>query len=137
MSDYTYKDMMRMQSEAKQRVIEMQKRSKLVADSFNDKNRAPKNENIEIENTNENEDLPRIAKAISYPTEITTVHPRQTHENSRNKHIISDLRESLKKVFGNITGGDSEKLFIMALCLLLAEESTDDSLIMALMYLLT
>ena len=34
MSDYSYKDLMRMQDEAKQRVIEMQKRSKYVADSF-------------------------------------------------------------------------------------------------------
>lgn len=133
MSDYTYKDMMRMQSEAKQRVLEMQKRSKRVADNFNDKSRSADNDN-RVEN---DDDLPRIAKAISYPTEITSAYSRQSYENTKNKNIVSDIRESLKKVFGNITGGDSEKLFIMSLCLLLAEESTDDSLIIALMYLLT
>lgn len=133
MNDYTYKDMMRMQSEAKQRVLEMQKRSKAAASHYNYERE--KNKVNREDNEDNRSELPRIAKAISYPTEITT--GRKITGTEKDKKIVTGLRYSLKKIFGNIANGDSEKLFIMSLCLLLAEENTDDSLIVALMYLIT
>ncbi len=132
MNDYSYKDMMKMQSEAKQRVLEMQKRSRNAASHFNSE-KANSNRDS-VKNDNEAE-LPRIAKAISYPTEITS--ERKSMPTEKDKNFAADLRHSLRQIFGNIANGDSEKLFIMALCLLLAEENTDDTLIVALMYLLT
>lgn len=130
MNDYTYQDMMRMQSEAKRRVIEMQKRSKDVADNFNTKRTV-------TDIPEDREELPRIPRAISYPAELPT-QPR--HNEHRKKALavpVTEIKNMLASAFGNLTGDDYERMFILALCLLLSKEGTDESLIIALMYLLT
>lgn len=131
MNDYTYQDMMRMQSEAKQRVLEMQKRSRNAADSFNgtQKNYVPPKEEPQ-------EELPRVPKKISYPAGLHTGHPNQTAQKKVHAGQGIDIRNSLKAVFGNLSGDDYEKMFILSLCLLLTKDGADESLIMALMYLL-
>lgn len=131
MSDNKYCDMLTMQNEAKKRVMEMRKRSKFAAENFN----ASQNPKKESE---KNEDLPRFAKAISYPTEITQNTGLYKTDKCSASGGKGDIRQFMRNIFGNIVSGDSEKLLIMSLCLLLAEEeNTDDSLVVALMYLLT
>ncbi len=134
MSDYTYQDMMRMQSEAKQRVLEMQKRSKSAAESFNGRHKNEKTEDLPHQ-----EDLPRVPKAISYPADLKNSQQRlfQGHRGNRERQNIFDIRGALQSVFGNLNDDDYEKMLIMSLCLLLSKENKDDSLIFALMYLLT
>ncbi len=131
MNDYTYQDMMRMQSEAKQRVLEMQKRSRSAAESFNgaQKNKAqPKEEQLE--------ELPRVPKKISYPAGLHASQPNHAMQKKTHTGQGIDIRNSLKSLFGNLSGDDYEKMFILSLCLLLTKDGADESLIMALMYLL-
>lgn len=131
MSDFSYNDMLRMQSEAKQRVLEMQKRSRSAADSWS----GNKNKNTD-DGSNDN-DLPRVPKAVSFPAELNGGRCRQQHNvNYQHNHKV-DLRNTLYSVFGNLTDDDYEKMFILSLCLLLAKDNKDDSLIFALMYLLS
>ena len=134
MNDYTYQDMMRMQSEAKQRVLEMQKRSKNAADTFNgiqSQWQPEKRENNESE-----EELPRVPKKISYPAGLHQS-GRSVHNNRNTIGAGSfDIRSTLKSVFGDLTGDDYEKMFILSLCLLLTKDGADEALIMSLMYLL-
>ena len=133
MSDYTYQDMMRMQSEAKQRVLEMQKRSKSAAESFNGRHKTEK-----PEAQPPSEELPRVPKAISYPADLKSSQLQSRGGRVNRERLASfDLRGALQSVFGNLNEDDYEKMLIMSLCLLLSKENKDDSLIFALMYLLT
>ncbi len=132
MSDYTYQDIMRMQGEAKKRVLEMHRRSRDAAESFNGKSTAPEKK----EEAKEPE-LPRIPRAISYPAELQN-HTRARQGGVRQPAAAGfDIRRTLKSVFGDLSEEDYERMFILSLCLLLTKEGTDDSLIFALMYLLT
>lgn len=131
MNDYTYQDMMRMQSEAKQRVLEMQKRSRSAAESFNGIQKNGSETQCEP-----SEELPRVPKKISFPAGL---HNSRMNQEAQKKNFSGqdiDIRSSLKSVFGNLTGDDYEKMFILSLCLLLTKDGADESLIMALMYLL-
>ena len=131
MSDYTYQDMMRMQSEAKQRVLEMQKRSRSAAESFNGAQKNSDRQKEEIQ-----EELPRVPKKISFPAELNPGQHRYSVGGKGISGQVTDIRSSLKAVFGNLSGDDYEKMFILSLCLLLTTDGADESLIMALMYLL-
>lgn len=132
MSDYSYQDMLKMQSEAKKRVLEMQKRSRDAAESFTMRGKRETSEEAL------SEELPRVAKAISYPTEIGSQNQRmkQGAFSGQGKNSL-DIRRALTSVFGNLTSDEYEKMFILSLCLLLSKEREDDSLIFALMYLIT
>ena len=130
MSEYTYQDMMRMQSDARRRVFEMQKRSKDAVENFNTKQKITgKHQAPDIE------EPPRAPKAISLPTELPSNSKRNMSLHSR-LHS-TDIRGLLSSVFGNLTDDDYEKMFILSLCLLLTKEGVDDSLIMSLMYILS
>lgn len=131
MNDYTYQDMMRMQSEAKQRVLEMQKRSRNAADSFNGAQK-----NSSRENNAQDEELPRVPRKISYPAGLHGNQPNQGIQKKSQTGQGIDIRNALKSVFGDLSGDDYEKMFILSLCLLLTKDGADESLIMALMYLL-
>lgn len=132
MSDYSYQDMLKMQSEAKKRVLEMQKRSRDAAENFSMRGKR------ETQDEQPAQELPRVAKAISYPTEIGSQNQRmkQGAFSGQGKNSL-DIRRALTSVFGNLTSDEYEKMFILSLCLLLSKEREDDSLIFALMYLIT
>lgn len=134
MSDYSYQDMLRMQSDAKKRVLEMQKRSRNAAEDFNGRQNA-----VKVKEEASQEELPRVPKAISYPAELHShTHPNMTKAPQRGNRLnIPDVRKALMGGFGNLSEDEYEKMFIMALCLLISEEKGEDSLIFALMYLLT
>lgn len=133
MSDYSYADIMRMQEEAKQRVIDMKKRSRKFADDFSAdrKNDADKKTSADI--------IPEKVKAISYPVEYDL--PTGKNGYGINSNITAQKKNgisaALNKVFGNLTEEETERMFIMSLCLLLSNETGDDELILSLMYLLT
>ncbi len=134
MNEYSYNDMLKMQSEAKRRVLEMQKRSKDVVQNFSG-SRALQQEH---KGGAPEEELPRVPKAISFPAELHS--GSRGMQNNRNKPLQGrgfDIRGTLESVFGKLTNDDYEKMLILSLCLLLAKENGDDSLIFALMYLLT
>lgn len=135
MSDYSYNDMFRLQNEAKKRVMEMQKRSREVAESFNSGLSGGK----DVKNSVAEEDLPRVPKAISYPAELHSVQQKQpsVQRSRRGNPNVGDIRKAFQSVFGDLSADDYEKMFILSLCLLLTKESKDDSLIFSLMYLLT
>ncbi len=131
MSDYTYQDMMRMQSEARERVLEMQKRSKNAADSFN----GSRNANYQEKN-NDKDELPRVPRKISYPAGLHDNPGRNSSVKNLRTGQGIDIRSALKSFFGDLSGDEYEKMFILSLCLLLTKDGADESLIMALMYLL-
>lgn len=131
MSNYSYDDMLRMQSEAKKRVMEMQKRSRDAAVSFNSASQQDKSKSASF-----SEELPRVPKAISFPAELHRDSQSRKTGNTEGRGL-SGLRSALDSVFGNLSPDDYEKMFILSLCLLLAKERGDDSLIFSLMYLLT
>lgn len=135
MSDYSYNDMFRLQNEAKKRVMEMQKRSKAAAENFN----AGLAGNREQKQAVKEEELPRVPKAISYPTELHSSQQKQQNmqRNKRGNLVVTDVRKALGSVFGDLSADDYEKMFILSLCLLLTKENKDDSLVFSLMYLLT
>lgn len=135
MSDYSYQDVLRMQSEAKKRVLEMQKRSRDAAENFSGRHHTEKPK----EEAQPEAELPRVPKSISYPTEIHSQSYRTgtSGHSSFNRLSPPDIRKALTGVFGNLTADEYEKMFILSLCLLLSKEKGDDSLIFALMYLLT
>ena len=132
MSDYSYQDMLRMQSDAKKRVLEMQKRSRSAAESFNGRQSAVKSKEEAAE-----EELPRVPKAISYPAELHSHMNTAKPVHHTGRLNIPDIRKALTGAFGSLSDDDYEKMFILALCLLLSKEKKDDSLIFSLMYLLT
>ncbi len=47
------------------------------------------------------------------------------------------LTASLRHVFGHLDEEETEKMFLLALCLLLHQENGDEGLLLAMMYLLT
>lgn len=134
MNDYSYNDMLKMQSEAKRRVLEMQKRSKDVVQNFSGNKKEQENR----QSTVREDDLPRVPKAISFPAELhSNSQGIKSHKSKAVQGRGFDIRGALESVFGNLSQDDYEKMFILSLCLLLAKENNDDSLIFSLMYLLT
>lgn len=129
MTGYGSKDMLTMQNEAKQRVMEMHRKSKLAANTFNNANVSQKK--------NDEENLPRIPKATSFPTEIPQSGKGRVKLNGNSANTKTQPGQLFRNLLAGISDGDSEKLLIMSLCMLLSEESSDDSLIVALMYILT
>lgn len=138
MSDYSYKDLMRMQDEAKQRVIEMQKRSKYVADSFRGAIAQQDKPEVNAEEKRKEEELPRKPKAISYPADLRgSTGVRASSGQAARRKGLPDIRNTLMSFFSDMSSDDCERMFILSLCLLLSKEKADDSLIIALMYLAT
>lgn len=134
MNDYSYGEILRMQEEAKQRVMDMKKRSRSFADSFSSS--APGNA------------VPDKPKAVSLPVEYDRpfVKRRTSQCAEREKTGVKEenkaqkkegLPSALKKVFGELGDDGAERMFILSLCLLLVSENCDDELILSLMYLLT
>lgn len=130
MDDYSYDDIMRMQEEAKARVLEMRRRSRFAAENFT----LPGGKRCA-----ENEAPPGTAKAISYPVELPQgrTGEKQTPELMKKAQRKNGISTALCNVFGELSGEETENMFLLALCLLLKEENGDEGLLMALMYLLT
>ena len=126
MSDYSYPDLARMQEEAKRRVMDMRRRSRLFADS--------------VSGRAEEADpgaLPVQPKAISLPVEYDRPVPKRQPADKKPAQKKDGLSTALGNVFGKLSREETEKMFILSLCLLLSNENCDDELLLSLMYLLT
>ena len=144
MNDYSYRDIMRMQEEAKARVMEMQRRSRFLAEDFaGGETRAESGvRSAEIPE----EPQERRARAIRMPVELPKARAESgvRREPSAESGVRSaemrqgaGLTASLRNVFGHLDEEETEKMFLLALCLLLHQENGDEGLLLAMMYLLT
>ena len=228
MSDYSYQDVLRMQEEAKARVMEMRRRSRFLAEDFagrearaeSGERRAEQNAECGVRNAElshgaepggssefgvRNSELshrgePRCyeppadrARAIRMPVEWPEGRETSSEFGVRNSELRQGTEEQtmdrgregpraergerraemrqgteaavdsaalsrsvagmparrdaarentglsavLRNVFGNMGEEETEKMFLLALCLLLDQENGDEGLMMAMMYLLT
>ena len=168
MNDYSYRDIMRMQEEAKARVMEMQRRSRFLAEDFaggeaRAESGGPRSESGERRAEMRQEPQEYRARAIRMPVELPEARAecgerraeiRQGQEDRmmdrgrggpraesgvRRAEIRqgTGLSAALRNVFGNLDEEETEKMFLLALCLLLHQENGDEGLLMAMMYLLT
>ena len=158
MSDYSYQDIMRMQEEAKARVMEMRRRSRFVAERFD----PPLRVSSPPEREEPTSDLPpeRHARAISMPVEFDPPEkrqhapaqaepptqtekpqpPRQQERRGEERQSAArgrSLPVALRNVFGEMNREETEKMFLLSLFLLLSQENGDEGLLLSLMYLLT
>lgn len=159
MSDYSYQDIMRMQEEAKARVMEMRRRSRFVAEGFDPPVRVSSPPEREEPTSGE---LPpqQHARAISLPVEFPPADKRQNAgarteppekpegaQPPRQRDRSGEERQSaargrslpvaLRNVFGEMSREETEKMFLLSLFLLLSQENGDEGLLLSLMYLLT
>lgn len=157
MKEYTYSELAAMQEEAKQRVMEMQRKSKYAVE---DMNRAFA-QNTKTENTSGEEQrgkcfshcsipVAQQPRNIQYPTgivnrenekhkavcESNTAAVCMNNKNTKQTNAKNDTVTRFANVFGKLSREESEKMLILALCLLLSDEQTDENLIMALLYLI-
>ena len=161
MNDYSYQDIMRMQEEAKARVMEMRRRSRFLAEDFaggepnaefgvRNAGLQYEPETQSIARDREAQPEERRARAIRMPVELPSpternekpAEPRQAQPRALTGQKTAargsvGLPAALRSVFGNLGEEESEKMFILALCLLLSQENGDEGLLLALMYLLT
>lgn len=121
MADYTYRELMKMQSDAIRRAEEMQQRARQTA-------------GLDEENVS-SVIQPQEPKHIKMPegylaNNQKSAEQKSAHNNSEN------VFDKLKNSFGDINI-DSDKALLLSLVMLLSEEKADELLIMALIYMLT
>ena len=155
MKEYTYNELVAMQEEAKQRVLEMQKKSKYAVEDMNSaflRNTESTDEKTEKGPTFSCHSIPvaQQPRAIQYPTGIVNTdsdkhknaHVKNVCEktsdkyNMKNAHNQNETISKFFNVFGRLNSDESEKMLILALCMLLVNEQADENLIMALLYLI-
>lgn len=155
MKEYTYNDLLVMQEEAKQRVMEMQKKSKYAVEDMNksiEKNTENEKtyEAVQSSNLFSHRSVPVAQKPVNiqYPTGIVnsdnerhkSVCVKNTSDkradNVKNTYKKNDAAAKFFNVFGKLSREESEKMLILALCMLLSNEQADENLIMALLYLI-
>ena len=117
MSDQNMQELYRMQEDAKKRVMDMRSRSRFAAEQMN---RAVTEA--------------AASEQASPPQEQTRPMPPAPQEQTRPAPPSPPARESGKR---EMSGEELERLFILSLCLLLAHEEADQSVLLGLMYLLT
>lgn len=122
MADYTYQELMKMQSDAIRRAEDMQSRARRTA-GFSDK---------------ENEEKPPIPpqepRRVKMPEGYLGTDKGSNQNNAQNKN--SNFFENIKNSFSDINI-DSDKALLLSLIMLLSEEKADELLIMALIYMLS
>ncbi len=139
MADYSYSEIMRMQNDAIRRVEEMQKKARLTAGLEDVKKEQHPRQTPPIQGganrvkmpDNYLEDLKRYAANSSHiPAEKKP--PEKPHSNKSEGGIAEKLKSTLGEL--NI---DSDKAILLSLILLLSEEEADETLLLALLYMLT
>ena len=140
MADYTYSEIMKMQNDAVKRVEEMQKRARLSLekpDSEADKEKTDADKSSLNVTVNE----PRHIKMPSgYLDELKRFASTSSHID---KEIKKDSAEKTPAAAVNEAEGflnadiDKDKALILSLIMLLSDEQADETLILALLYMLT
>lgn len=156
MSDYTYQDLLRMQEEAKARVMEMRRRSRFLTEEYPPElsaRAAP----VPQAPPPRRDGTPDHAEAIRMPVDLSREKPPEPEEQRAGNgqdppravkqaaaqgvknaaRGSAGLPVALRNIFGGLGEEETEKMFILALCLLLSQENGDEGLTLALLYLLT
>ena len=150
MNEYSYRDVMRMQEEAKARVMEMRRRSRFLAEDFAGGDARAEYGGSSAEMRQEPEE-PRERRmgAIRMPVELperggpSAESGAQREASAESGVRRAEMRQgtgltaALRNVFGNLDEEETEKMFLLALCLLLHQENGDEGLLIAMMFLLT
>ncbi len=153
MSEYSYNELMKMQNEAIRRVEDMQRKARQSAglgdaEKQNDKEKSPP-ERAGGQGVSRDEPkrvpMPNdyLDKLKSYAADSSRAQsePDEKKEEPEKQHIhkgntASNFSEGFKNILGDINI-DSDKALLLSLILLLSEEGADETLIMALLYILT
>lgn len=153
MSDYSYQELMKMQNDAIRRVEDMQKRARLSAgipETDNSQNNA--NGNI----TNNAENITKITKepprrvpmpndyldnlkklaANSSQADITDKQSETSTESGKTAHSTVPEAQNIKNMATQLNI-DNDKALLLSLILLLSEEQADETLLLALIYMMT
>lgn len=120
MADYTYHELMKMQNDAIRRVEDMQKKARQSA-GLNNTEKEKKEIPVE--------EPKRIPMPPNY---LNNLKERNNQSNKGEKNPF----ENIKNIFGDINIS-SDTALLLSLILLLTEEKADETLIMALLYMLT
>ena len=124
MSDYSYSELMKMQNDAIRRVEEMQKRARQSAGLSQPDKASP----VEIKK----EEPRRVPMPDDYLDGLKAMAKGNPPERTENKRASSETDGFFKDF-----SFDSDTALILSLVLLLAQEKGDETLIMALLYMLT
>jgi hypothetical protein len=127
MADYTYKELMRMQSDAVRRVEDMQRRAREAAgigDHRDDVEKKPADSVVK----REPQHIPQPEGYL--PRQETVTQPNQ-YDNRTNSFL-----DGIRNVFDKVDI-DEDKALILSLVLLLSGERADEGLLTALIYMLT
>ena len=158
MNDYTYQDILRMQEEAKARVLEMRRRSRFFTDASAEPALPAE---PQPPGARRSEGVADHARSIRMPVELPGEKPNASQETDRGEASgpgggavettarlaqpgaknaargSTGLPAALRNVFGSLGEEETEKMLILALCLLLSQENGDEGLLLSLLYLLT
>lgn len=126
MADYTYQELMQMQSDAIKRVEEMQKRARTTA--------GLDNSDSEIKKSPEKGDKKDEPRHVPMPEGYLRKQEQSKNDAPKNQPQPKSLF-NLKLGNGDIEI-DSDKALLLSLILLLAEEQADELLLTALVYML-
>ena len=126
MADYTYQELMQMQSDAIKRVEEMQKRARTTA--------GLDNSDSEIKKSPERGDKKDEPRHVPMPEGYL-------RKQEQPKNVVPENQPQPKSLFNLKLGNseieiDSDKALLLSLILLLAEEQADELLLTALVYML-
>ena len=121
MADYTYHELMKMQNDAIRRVEDMQKKARQTA-GLNKEEKEKKE--IPVEEP----------RRVPMPSDYLNNLKQRNNQNNRAQQ--SNPFENIKNLFGDINIS-SDTALLLSLVLLLTEEKADETLIMALLYMLT
>lgn len=142
MNDWSPEEIRNLQQEAKKRVMEMKERSRFAAQDMNrsmerEKNEmpaspdAPKVIRMPVEFERNDNKRRESAEKASECGVITVEEPERTAHGKE----IPDRIKSILPI--KISNEESERLFLLSLCLLLGSERADHETLLALMYIMS
>jgi hypothetical protein len=154
MADYTYAELMKMQNDALKRVEDMQKRARYTA-GFTDSNvdaESKKRVGYSTESGGERDEPKRVrmpddylqnlkeyAKSVSDKKSSSVESSGKieaSEEQKRKIPLVKNSTDGIKSAIGDMKI-DEDKALLLSLVLLLAEENADETLILALLYMLS
>lgn len=139
MADYTYQELMKMQNDAIKRVEDMQRRARQSA-GLDDEKSVPREEEISVQEP-KRVPMPKdyLEKLRSFAANSSYGESTELAENTEPKKE-SPLKKELSVKNNNSFSElklNGDTALLLSLVLLLSEEKADETLIMALLYMLT
>ncbi len=128
MAQYSYADIMKMQNDAARRVEEMQKRARSVSGL----DEAPAEKPHESSTTPVKAQPKRIPMPDDYLQKLKDYAGGSAPRGENTEPVKTDKRQGML----HLPEIDDDKALILSLVLLLAEENADETLLLALLYML-